>query len=59
MAVSYGRLPDGFVQATPRTGAPALLLPGHEYVVAVRGATGTGKTDFSVGGAINAAEPRP
>jgi hypothetical protein len=59
VVVSYGRVPDGFVQAIPGTGAPAPLLADHKYVVAVRGAAGSGNTDFSVQGAINAAEPRP
>ncbi len=46
--VIYGRVPAGFVQMMPGTGGPPALRPDEDYVVAVRGPGGIGRTRFSV-----------
>jgi len=46
--VSYGHVPPSFVQMLPGAGGPPALRPDEDYVVAVHGPGGTGRTRFSV-----------
>jgi hypothetical protein len=46
--ITYGRVPEGFIQMMPGRGAPPALQPNEHYVVSVRGPAGPGRTRFDL-----------
>jgi hypothetical protein len=46
--ITYGRVPEGFIQRMPGRGAPPALQPNETYVVSVRGPAGPGRTPFDL-----------
>jgi hypothetical protein len=45
--ITYGRVPEGFVQMIPGTGPPPALQAAEEYGVSVVGPAGTGRARFT------------
>jgi hypothetical protein len=46
--ITYGRVPEGFVQMVPGTGPPRALRADDEYNVSVVGPSGTGRAHFTL-----------
>ena len=46
--ISYGRVPEGFVQMIPGTGPPPALRADDEYNVSVFGLSGAGRARFTL-----------
>jgi len=46
--ITYGRVPEGFIQRMPGRGAPPALQPNETYVVSVRAPAGPGRTPFDL-----------
>jgi hypothetical protein len=46
--ISYGRVPEGFVQMIPGTGPPPALRADDEYNVSVFGPSGAGRARFTL-----------
>jgi hypothetical protein len=46
--ITYGRVPEGFLQMMPGRGVPPALQPNEHYVVSVLGPAGPGRAPFNV-----------